>query len=64
MGNGAVVSVKRLTWQIEILERAKKSLIDGRLVIARSRLDMALHIAKELLNRAQAYQKRDAEKKK
>ena len=31
-----MVSVKRLTWQIEILERAKKSLIDGRLVIARS----------------------------
>ncbi len=59
-----MVSVKRLTWQIEILERAKKSLIDGRLVIARSRLDMALHIAKELLKRAQTYQKRDAEKKK
>jgi hypothetical protein len=59
-----VVSVKRLTWQIEILDRAKKSLADGRLVIARSRLDMALHIAKELLKRAQAYQKRDAEKKK
>ena len=55
-----MVSVKRLTWQIEILERAKKSLIDGRLVIARSRL----HIAKELLKRAQTYQKRDAEKKK
>ena len=59
-----MVSVKRLTWQIEILERAKKSLADGRLVIARSRLDMALHIAKEMLKRALVYQKRDAEKKK
>lgn len=58
------MSVKRITWQIEILERAKKSLIAGRLVIARSRLDMALHIAKELLKRALTYQKRDAEKKK
>jgi len=58
------MSVKRITWQIEILERAKKSLIEGSLVIARSRLDMAMHIAKELLQRAQVYQKRDAEKKK
>jgi len=57
------MSVKRLTWQIEILERAKKSLFDGRLVIARSRLDMALHIAKELLKRAKAYQKRDMDTK-
>jgi len=57
------MSVKRLTWQIEILERAKKSLIDGRLVIARSRLDMALHIAKELLKRAKGYQKRDMDTK-
>ena len=59
-----MVSVKRLTWQIEILERAKKSLADGRVVVTRCRLDMALHIAKELLKRAQTYQKRDAEKKK
>ena len=59
-----MVSVKRLTWQIEILERAKKSLADGRIVVTRCRLDLALHIAKELLKRAQTYQKRDAEKKK
>jgi len=58
------MSVKRITWQIEILERAKKSLIDGRVVVTRCRLDLALHIAKEMLKRAQAYQKRDAEKKK
>jgi hypothetical protein len=58
------MSVKRITWQIEILERAKKSLIDGRVVVTRCRLDMALHLAKELLKRAQVYQKRDAEKKK
>jgi hypothetical protein len=59
-----VVSVKRLTWQIEILERAKKSLADGRVVVTRCRLDLALHIAKELLKRARVYQKRDLEKKK
>jgi hypothetical protein len=58
------MSVKRITWQIEILERAKKSLADGRLVVTRCRLDLALHIAKEMLKRAQVYQKRDAEKKK
>jgi hypothetical protein len=58
------MSVKRITWQIEILERAKKSLIDGRVVVTRCRLDLALHIAKEMLKRAQTYQKRDAEKKK
>ncbi len=59
-----MVSVKRITWQIEILERAKKSLIDGRVVVTRCRLDLALHIAREMLKRAQTYQKRDAEKKK
>jgi hypothetical protein len=58
------MSVKRITWQIEILERAKKSLADGRVVVTRCRLDLALHIAKEMLKRAQTYQKRDAEKKK
>ena len=58
------MSVKRITWQIEILERAKKSLIDGRVVVTRCRLDLALHIAREMLKRAQVYQKRDAEKKK
>jgi hypothetical protein len=58
------MSVKRITWQIEILERAKKSLIDGRVVVTRCRLDLALHIAKEMLKRAQVYQKRDAQKKK
>lgn len=58
------MSVKRINWQIEILERAKKSLIDGRVVVTRCRIDLALHIAKELLKRAQTYQKRDLEKKK
>jgi hypothetical protein len=59
-----VVSVKRITWLVEILERAKRNLAAEQHKAAGTRLDLALTIARELLKRAQTYQKRDAEKKK
>ena len=59
-----MVSVKRITWLVEILERAKRNLAAEQHKAAGTRLDLALTIARELLKRAQTYQKRDAEKKK
>jgi hypothetical protein len=58
------MSVKRTTWLVEILERAKRNLAAEQHKAAETRLDLALTIARELLKRAQTYQKRDAEKKK
>jgi len=58
------MSVKRTTWLVEILERAKRNLAAEQHKAAGTRLDLALTIARELLKRAQIYQKRDAEKKK
>ena len=58
------MSVKRTTWLVEILERAKRNLVAEQHKAAGTRLDLALTIARELLKRAQIYQKRDAEKKK
>ena len=58
------MSVKRTTWLVEILERAKRNLASEQHKAAGTRLDLALTIARELLKRAQIYQKRDAEKKK
>jgi len=58
------MSVKRTTWLVEILERAKSNLAAEQHKAAGTRLDLALTIARELLKRAQIYQKRDAEKKK
>jgi len=58
------MSVKRTTWLVEILERAKRNLAADQHKAAGTRLDLALTIAQELLKRAQIYQKRDAEKKK
>jgi hypothetical protein len=60
----ADMSVKRTTWLVEILERAKRNLAAEQHKAAGTRLDLALTIARELLKRAQIYQKRDAEKKK
>ena len=57
------MSVKRLTWLEEILERALKSLKEDKIVLAKTRVAMALHITKELLRRAKEHQKRDMEKK-
>lgn len=57
------MSVKRLTWLEEILERAEKSLKEERIALAKTRVGMALHITKELLRRAKEHQKRDMEKK-
>jgi hypothetical protein len=49
VGNGAVVSVKRLTWHLEILERAKKNLLKEQYLAVRTRLDLELTICKERL---------------
>jgi hypothetical protein len=57
------MSVKRLTWLEEILERAGKSLKEERVSMAKTRVAMALAITKELLKRAKEHQKRDLEKK-
>ena len=59
-----MVSVKRTTWLVEILERAKRNLDAEQHKAAVTRLDLALTIAQELLKRAKAYQKRDMEAKK
>lgn len=58
------MSVKRINWQIEILERALKSLAEGKAVMARSRISVAIAIGQELLTRAKKYQARDKESKK
>ena len=58
------MSVKRTTWLVEILERAKQNLAAEQHKAAGTRLDLALTIAQELLKRAKAYQKRDQEAKK
>jgi hypothetical protein len=59
-----VVSVKRTTWLVEILERAKRNLAAEQHKAAGTRLDLSLTIARELLKRAKGYQKRDMEAKK
>ena len=58
-----MVSVKRTTWLVEILERAKRNLAAEQHKAARTRLDLALTIGRELLKRAKAYQKRDQDTK-
>jgi len=58
------MSVKRTTWLVEILERAKRNLAAEQHKAAGTRLDLALTIAQELLKRAKAYQKRDQEARK
>jgi hypothetical protein len=57
------MSVKRLTWLEEILQRAEKSLKEEKPAMAKTRVAMALAITKELLRRAKEHQKRDMEKK-
>jgi hypothetical protein len=57
------MSVKRLSWIEEILRRAIGSIEKGNLAMAKTRVGMALHIAKELSRRAKKYQKLDMEKK-
>jgi hypothetical protein len=58
------MSVKRLTWHLAVLERAKNNLLKKQYDAAHTRLDLAVLMATEMLKRAQNYQKRDAEKKK
>jgi|APGre2960657373_1045057.scaffolds.fasta_scaffold00918_3 hypothetical protein len=58
------MSVKRLTWQREILERAMRDLIAGRLSSARTRLDLGIKMAAEMLNKAEAFKAKAIEAKK
>jgi len=59
-----VVSVKRLTWHLEILERAKQNLIKEQYAAVRTRLDLAIVICREMLKRAEEHKaKALAEKK-
>jgi hypothetical protein len=64
MGNGAVVSVKRLTWHLEILERAKKNLLKEQYQAVRTRLDLAITICREMLKRAEEHKAKAMEAKK
>jgi len=57
------MSVKRLRWVEEILRRAIGSIEKGNLDMAKTRVGIALHITKELSQRAKKYQKLDMEKK-
>lgn len=57
------MSVKRLSWVEDILQRAIGSIEKGNMNMAKTRVGMALHITKELLRRAKEHQKRDMEKK-
>ena len=59
-----MVSVKRISWQVDILDRAKRNLAAGQFKAAATRVDLALTFGRELLERAKAYQKRDQEAKK
>ena len=59
-----MVSVKRLTWHLEILERAKKNLLKEQYQAVRTRLDLAIVIAAELLKRAKEHQAKAMEAKK
>lgn len=58
------MSVKRLTWHLAVLERAKKNLLKKQYDAVRTRLDLAVLMATEMLERAKRYQKRDMEAKK
>ena len=64
LGNGAVVSVKRLTWHLAVLERAKKNLLKKQYDAVRTRLDLAVLMATEMLKQAEGYKAKAMEAKK
>ena len=58
------MSVKRLTWHLAVLERTKKNLLKEQYVAVRTRLDLAILMATEMLKRAKAHQAKAMEAKK
>jgi len=58
------MSVKRLTWHLAVLERAKKNLLKKQYDAARARLDLAVLMATEMLKRAEGYKAKAMEAKK
>ena len=59
-----MVSVKRLTWQLEVLERGMQNLLDGQLPAARTRLDLGIKMAKCMLKQAEKYKAKAMEARK
>jgi hypothetical protein len=59
-----VVSVKRLTWHLAVLERAKKNLLKKQYDAVRSRLDLAVLMATEMLKQAEGFKAKAVEAKK
>ena len=55
------MSIKRLNWIDELLDRAKKSNTEDKPRMALTRIGMAKRIAKECRERAEKYAKRDEE---
>ena len=53
------VSIKRLNWIDELLDRAKKSNTDGKPHMVGTRIGVAQRIVRELIDRAKKYSKRD-----
>ena len=58
------MSVKRLTWHLAVLERAKKNLLKKQYDAVRTRLDLAILMGTEMLKQAEAYKAKAMEAKK
>jgi hypothetical protein len=59
-----VVSVKRLTWHLAVLERAKKNLLKKQYDAVSTRLDLAVLMATEMLKQAEGFKAKAVEAKK
>ena len=59
-----MVSVKRLTWHLSVLERAKKNLLKKQYDAVRTRLDLAILMAIEMLKQDEGYKAKAIEAKK
>jgi hypothetical protein len=62
--HGVFMSVKRLTWHLAVLERAKKNLLKKQYDAVRTRLDLAVLMATEMLKQAEGYKAKAIEAKK
>lgn len=58
-----MVSVKRLTWHLAVLERAKKNLLKKQFDAVRTRLDLAILMATEMLKQAEKFKAKAMEAK-
>lgn len=59
-----MVSVKRLTWHLAVLKRAKKNLIKKQYDAVCTRLDLAILMATEMLKQAEVFKAKAIEAKK